>query len=83
MEKVKLYQIKKGGFFKMIDHWTGEPTSNIYIKGRPHTDKWDFGDKTMYVVLIHAPGEPYDKSFCGYWDPETEVFRVDTPKLQL
>lgn len=75
MEKVKLYQLKKGDHFKYANWQTGEPEENVYIKGRPHTDTYD--NKKMYVTFIYAPGKPYDNNFTGYVDCDREVYKVD------
>lgn len=82
MEKVKLYQIKKGGLFKHVDGRNGEPAENTYIKGKPYTDPWDHTRK-LYVTFLYAPGEPIHHKFTGYCDCDWEVFKVDSPKLQL
>ena len=74
MNTVKLYKLKKGDTFRTLDIH-GEPENEIYIKGRPHTDKYDHNRK-MFVTLNYAPGKPYHESFSGYMDCDIDVIKV-------
>ena len=71
---MKLYQLKKGDHFKVLDI-NGKPGNNVYIKGRPHTDI-TCPDRKFYVSFHYAPGKPYNHGFAGYDDGESEVVKV-------
>ena len=75
MEPVHLYELKKGDKFKIANWKTGEPEQNIYIKGRPNTDRIN-GDKS-YVTTIYAPGKPFNGNFTGYVAFDQLVYKVD------
>ena len=76
MTKIKLYQLKKGDHFREINENTGEPDGPVYIKGKPHTIVGLSGKTQTYATFIYAPGEPYDRTFTGYVDCDSDVVKV-------